>query len=153
MQKPKYVANCWAPVFSVLKVFKGLNTIEELTKVYEERKPTPKKIIRLLEANPTTDAERNCLDHLKRHIRTLEGNVSIFLRYVTGSDVITTSKIEITFTNLDGLSRRPVAHTCGCVLELPSTYQSYVELVEDFSSVLNAKYAWSFNFVKGPLVL
>lgn len=30
------------------------------------------------------------------------------------------------FTSADGLARRPVAHTCGPVLELPWTYASYI---------------------------
>ena len=44
-----------------------------------EKKPTPKKIIKLLDANPQNEPERMALDHLKRYIRSLDGQaVSVF---------------------------------------------------------------------------
>ncbi|GAA6091618.1 uncharacterized protein LOC113078290, partial [Tachysurus ichikawai] len=46
----------------------------------------------------------------------------------TGSDVICVEDIQVIFTPLEGLSRRPIAHTCGPTLELPSTYNSYPDL-------------------------
>ncbi|KAK1891294.1 UDP-N-acetylmuramoyl-L-alanyl-D-glutamate--26-diaminopimelate ligase [Dissostichus eleginoides] len=38
---------------------------------------------------------------------------------------------------LCGLSRRPVAHTCGAVLELPCTYSSYPDFRAELDSVLS----------------
>lgn len=145
VQKPRYVANCWSPLFMILR--KLIKTNDGLSKLYEERKPTPKKVIKVLEANPVSDAERCCFDHLKRYLKSLEGHISSFLRFVTGSDILICSTIKVTFSSLDGLSRRPVAHTCGPVLDLPSTYQSYNELVEEFSSILSDNSSLSFNIV------
>ena len=48
--------------------------------------------------------------------------------FVTGADVIHVESITIEFTKVD-LQRRPIAHTCSCVLKLPSTYDSYTEFV------------------------
>ena len=48
---------------------------------------------------------------------------------------MTVDKIEVTVTKLD-FGRRPVAHTCGPLLELPSTYLSYPELRNEFDSIL-----------------
>ena len=58
------------------------------------------------------------------------GNMNVnegrnFLRFVTGSSVCSSMGITITFNSLSGLGRRPIAHTCDCVLELPSTYMNY----------------------------
>ena len=145
VQKPRYVTNCWSPIFTILK--KLIKTPDDLSKLYQERKPTPKKVVQLLDASPASDAEKCCFDHLKRYLKSLEGNISTFLRFVTGSDILNCSTIKVTFSNLDGLSRRPVAHTCGPVLELPSTYQSYNELVEEFSFILSDKCSLSFNIV------
>ena len=36
----------------------------------------------------------------------------------------------------DGLTRWPTAHTCGSVMELPSTYNTFPELQEEFNNIL-----------------
>ena len=68
----------------------------------------------------------------------------MFLQFITGSDIISCDSIEVTFSALDGTSRRPVAHTCGPLLEIPSSSQSYNE---EFSELLQNKEAWHFNIV------
>ena len=107
---------------------------------------TAKKIVKLIKSEPVTDQERQCLDHFKKHdIRSLQGSsLSVFLQFITGSDIISCDSIEVTFSALDGTSRRPVARTCGPLLEIPSSYQSYNE---EFSELLQNKEAWHFNIV------
>ena len=56
-------------------------------------------------------------------------------------------KISISFYLVDGLGRRPIAHTCGSLLEVPCTYQSYNELDEEFTNIKREKEAWTFNIV------
>ena len=81
-------------------------------------------------------------------MKSLGGNVSAFLQFTTGASVLLPGRqIELSFTQLDGLVRRPIAHTCGLLLEIPSTYQCYNELVEEFSAILREKSAWSFEIV------
>ena len=46
--------------------------------------------------------------------------------------MLITNKLEVAFTKLEGVGCRPIAHTCGPVLELPSTYANFVELREQF---------------------
>ena len=82
-----------------------------LTKFCEERKPTPRKVVKLVQARPENDAERCCLDHLKRYLKSREGNISNFLLFVTGSDILTCTSIKVTFNTLEGLIRMPVAHS------------------------------------------
>lgn len=116
--------------------------------MYDVKRPTAKKILKLIKSEPATDQERQCLDHLKKFIRSLQGNsLPLFLQFITGSDVISCPNIEVTFTVLEGAARRPVAHTCGPLLEIPSTYQSYNELSEEFCELLHQKEAWHFNIV------
>ena len=74
----------------------------------------------------------------------------MFLQFITGSDIISCDSIEVTFSALDGNSHRPVAHTCGPLLEIPSSYQSYNELSEEFSELLQNKEARHFNIVQRP---
>ena len=55
------------------------------------------------------------------------------------SDVITRESISLTFTLLDGPGRRPINRFCGPTPEQPSTYESYSELTEELSSLVNEK--------------
>ena len=116
--------------------------------MYDHDKPTSRKVVKLQDASPRTEAEHTCSEHIKRYSRSLEGNsLNQFLAFVTGSDVIVYDKISVAFVELFGAFRRPVVHTCGPLLELPSAYQSYTELAEEFNSVINSKLAWEFDIV------
>jgi len=101
-----------------------------------------------IDANPQTEPERMALEHLKRYIRSLDGQaISQFFSFWTGSNVITCDSILVTFSMLEVGGRRPIIRTCGPILELPSAYQWYSELAEEFSSIINEKRTWSFNIV------
>ena len=56
-----------------------------------------------------------------------------FLRFCTGSDLLF-KEIAVRFTQIDGFARRFIAHTCGCILEIPD----YVEFRSEFTSVLKS---------------
>lgn len=116
--------------------------------MYEAKNPTGKKVIKLLAANPQNESERNSFDHLKRCIKSLnDGGLKAFLQFTTGSDVIAVTEITVSFNSLDGSHRSPIAHTCGPVLEVPTTYQSYNELAEEFAPLISNKEVWGFTIV------
>ena len=69
------------------------------------------------------------------------------LQFLTGSDIITVEKISITFNANEGYERGIVAHTCGPLLEISSTYLSYSELSEELSNILRNSASWSFVIV------
>ena len=143
LQKPKYIIDCFSSIIAVLKTFTPFQSVNSLKEMYDMKKQTPRKIVKLLQASPLSEAEHACLDHLKRYIRSLEGGkVSQFFAFVTASDVITCDSISVTFVELTGASRRPIAHTCGPVLELPSTYN---ELAEEFNFLIKDTLAWGFT--------
>jgi len=56
---------------------------------------------------------------------------------MTASDILITSKLEVAFTKLEGVGCRPIACTCGPVLELPSTYTNLVQLKEQFNNIFD----------------
>ena len=62
-------------------------------------------------------------------------SLTSFLHFITGSTVMP-SVITVTFTNLVGALRSPVAHTCSNTLELPSTYVSLQDLKREFLAIL-----------------
>lgn len=148
IQRPKYIANAWSPIVSTLKGCAEFEDVTSLQSLYEQKKPTAKNVSKLFSASPSNDHERECLSHLKRFVKSLDANIlGVFLQFVTGSNIITVEKIEVGFSTDTGAARRPIAHTCGPLLIIPATYQSYNELSEEFSSVLREANAWSFNIV------
>ena len=55
-------------------------------------------------------------------------------------------EILVTFTQLESIARRPIAHTCNYILEISSTYQSFPELREEFNGIL-AVDNWEIDIV------
>ena len=68
VQKPKYISNCWKPIISSLKSISQFEKPDCMKEVYETKKPTTKKVVKLLPASPQNEAERNSFDHLKCYI-------------------------------------------------------------------------------------
>ena len=69
-----------------LSDFESVVTLENL---YEIKRPTAKNILKLIKSEPVTEQERQCLDHFKRYIRSLQGkSLSLLLQFITGSDII-----------------------------------------------------------------
>ena len=77
LQKPRYIIHCFVPILSVFRAFPAFQNLQGLQEMYLEKKPTPKKIIKLLDANPQNEPERMALDHLKRYIRSLDGQAVV----------------------------------------------------------------------------
>ena len=63
------------------------------------------------------------------------------------------SKLHVHSLCLRGAGRRPIIRTSAAILELPSKYQSYSELAEEFSSLINEKGALVFQYYLIPLFL
>ncbi|XP_023808456.1 uncharacterized protein LOC111946974 [Oryzias latipes] len=145
IQQPKYALDKMSEVArtTFAHVFKSQLKIQEM---YENMTPTPRKVLKLLDANPTTQAESQSLRYLQQYIRGLDqAGLRRFLRFTTGSDVLCVTKIEVLFTPLDGVARRLVAHTCGPVLELPWTYLSFPELRVELDNILSSNSCYFMN--------
>ena len=108
--------------------------------LYESKRATNKKVAQMIK--PSSESlnpqEQTALNHLLRYVRNIDQRkLEIFLRFCTGSTVLCKDTIEVTFNKLCGLSGRPVAHTCGAVLELPCTYSSYPEFRAELDCFLS----------------
>ena len=71
LQKPRYISNCWSPIWHVLKELPELSSIEKLKQMYAMKKPSPKKVVKLLKGSPSTDSERQTFEYLKKFVKTL----------------------------------------------------------------------------------
>ena len=138
IQQPKYALDNIAAVAGpTLRKF--FPSVLEIRKMYDDLKPTTRKVLKLIMASPATPAENQSFLH--QYIDGLdEIGLRKILRFVTGSDVICVKEIEVILTSLEGLARRQIAHTCGPTLELPSTYNSYPELRAEIESILSSNF-------------
>ena len=138
VQRPQYVSDCWKQVFDIpAHSLPSISSAEDLLSVYKVKEPTNKKVLSMLDSTVNSTADQASLDFLKRFIRGMElSQLKSFLMFVTGSDVVCVSRISVEYTKLEGLARRPIAHTCGCVLELPTTYENFAEFRSEFTNIL-----------------
>lgn len=86
-------------------------------------------------------AEKATAEALKRYVKTCTTEkLVMFLRFCTGSDIVIGKKITVRITPpMSVFSFCPVAHTCGCVLELSRYYDNFLLLREHIENALETK--------------
>lgn len=112
-------------------------SVEEFHSLYLGLTATSAKIVEIIDCDPADKNEERVLGYLKQYVGSMaQDKVRRFLRFTTGSSVCMTRKISIIFNTLCGFSRRHISHTCSCMLELSSSYVTYLDLVNEFDHVL-----------------
>jgi len=74
IQRPRYISNAWSPILAKLKMYREFENMDCLIQLYEMKKPSPKKVSKLFSATPANDNQKECLDHLKRFVKSLDDN-------------------------------------------------------------------------------
>lgn len=143
IQEPAYVIEQWMKPLGRVK-----DSLEDLTAVYEALQPTAKKVLKTLYLPDTLDlSQKSMQKHLTSYLKNADTlHLGNFLRFCTGSDLFLGKTITITFNQLQGLQRRPVAHTCGCVLELSVHYDNYPDFSSEMNKVLESN-VWVMDIV------
>ena len=139
IQEPKYILDGMAG--SAREGFKLLLPMaNDIREMYMKRTPTVKKVLDMIVFPEDMNKQQEaCHNYLKRYIRNLDKEyLKKFLRFVTAADMICVNDIEVQFNNSSGLERRPIAHTCGPVLQLPSSYSSFLELRSEFDGIIKS---------------
>ncbi len=112
--------------------------------IYEQLTLTPKKVascsVFQIEPECTSKQESRVCEYVLLMIENMQiFDLGRFMRFVTGSSVCNAGQITVTFNGLSGLRRRPIAHTCDCSLELPS---SYIKELMTILSKPSDEYSW-----------
>lgn len=129
--------------------WKGFS-INLLFRMYKAMIVTPSKVIGIIEEpSDMNAAEQRVFGFLTSFVGNLSAKTELpnFLRFVTGSSVPIGKPIVVEFNNMTGLSRRPIAHTCGCVLKLSVAYSTSLEFTHEFQQVLSSELAWIMDAV------
>ena len=108
----------------------------------------PEKILEKLEEPVFRHSnEGRVFSYLQQYIGEMKlEEAKRFLRFVTGSSVLSSDGISVCFNALEGAGRRPISHTCSNKLELPYTYGTFLEFAEEFTALLRCgELCWSMN--------
>ncbi|KAL5020386.1 hypothetical protein ScPMuIL_003278 [Solemya velum] len=114
-------------------------TVDELNILYTFLKPSVGKVVAKIRTSihHLSGNENRAFNYLKDFVKSLDADeLEVFLQFVTGHRTIPIHPIIVEFVDLSGVQRRPIAHTCGNVLELPHTYDSYEEFQTEFRNLL-----------------
>ncbi len=124
-------------------------SIQEFWELYLALGVTASKVIQLLdEPLCLTSNQSRVFGYLVQMIGNMkQDELRSFLRFVSGSSVCLSGRLAVRFNSLSGLGRRPIAHTCDCVLELPVSYTTYLEFVGEFRNVLTSDECWIMNAI------
>lgn len=124
----------------------------DLSHLFQQLSVTPSKVLGLLSFPQSSNVAQS---RVTSYFTTFIGNMTaeqlkLLLRFVTGASVCVCPKIEITFNGLSGFARRPIAHTCDCMLELPVDYTNYDDFVSEFKAIFDStkdEFAWSMDAI------
>ena len=100
------------------------HSVEDLSQLYLSLCDTPQKVLASMdgpeELNMSQAHQARVLQYLKEFIGNMKTEeICKFLHFTTGSSVLLNNHKSVTFNSLSGLARRPIPHTCGCIIELP----------------------------------
>ena len=118
-------------------------TVDHLREVYLASNTTAYNALKVIkEPRVLEPLQETTYGYLQYVGNMRNAKVRIFLRFITGSLALVVDEIKITLNGLSGVSRRPIAHTCSCILELPSSYSTYLEFAQEFDAILTSELSW-----------
>lgn len=87
-EKPHVVMSTWQPNRQELQQYSQFQSTSAIQGLYDTLKPTRKKVLEILTAQPNTEAERDASKFLQRYVRGLDNTKLIPLfRFTTASDL------------------------------------------------------------------
>ncbi|XP_078384086.1 uncharacterized protein LOC144666540 [Oculina patagonica] len=120
--------------------------------VYARLDPTPGKVLEIIQTcpddMPLTAQRERVLEFFRRYIRSLtKDKVAVFLQFITGSNLLLVPKIEVAFTSLAGIQRRPIVHTCTGRIDLSTEYESFAAFSKEINKVLTKDESFEYTAI------
>ena len=143
IQRPAFIRELWEQQIKTQNL-----TDVEIENILNIKDPCNRDVIQLLTMeNESTSTET--FQWLVKFVRNADSKLlRKFLRTCTGSDIICVGQITVTFNaTWSEFERGFVGRTCGAVLEIPSTFQSYIEFKSAFERQLMSPYSDEFDIV------
>ncbi len=114
--------------------------ISKFLSIYRAQSVSTSMTLKMFEnAEGSNEIQSRILLYLRQYIGNMSNDeLRTFLRFVTGAATCSSLQVSLLFNSTDGLSRRPIAHTCSPSLELSTSYKTYKEFVDEFKACLKA---------------
>lgn len=122
---------------------------DEIDNLYVSQAPSAKRVLNLLKTKECLSQDEDKIySFLKRYIRELnQKECETFLQFCTGSSAIVVEHITVNFYKTIELEPLPRAHTCGSVIEIPSSgYHTFFMFKSMMDSILANPLAHKFTF-------
>ena len=137
---PEVYANFWRDM-----------SLGEFYSIYRALQASTEKVLAMIDrVTLHNSSQKRVYGYLQQYVGNMkQDELRRFLRFVTGSSVCSSRVISATFNNVDGLTHRPIGHTCQHILELSTSYKSCQEFVNEFQCILSndeyREYAWQMD--------
>lgn len=120
--------------------------VEGITNIYVSLSVSTSKVLGIInEPDFRNEEEERVYQYLIRMVGSMSVNaLRNFIRFWTGSSVLTTNELSIMFT----FGLYPYAHTCSNTLELPLHYKNYQDFETTWDTILKCvheDWAWSMD--------
>lgn len=120
--------------------------------LYVRLYPTAEKVVELLEPSeeykPLTQRRDRVFEFLRRYVRSLsKEKVPNFLQFVTGTSLALVPHITVAFTDLSGIQRRPIAHTCKCRVDVSTEDESFAAFCKEFDTIITKEECFQYNSI------
>ena len=124
-------------------------TVDRLLCLYNAMHATPARVLKVIkEPIGMTSPQARVFGYLFQFVGNMKiEEVRRFLRFVTGSSALVVDEISVEFNSLTGMNRRPIAHTCASLLQLPTCYTTSLEFCEEFATLLSNDYSWIMDAI------
>ena len=124
-------------------------TVNQLYTIFQCLTASPSKVLELIEEPVILNAgEKRVFHFLQQFIGNISNaDIGHFLRFVTGSSVCPTKKIQITFNHVSGFAHRPIAHTCAFTLKISTDYTNYMQFSSETKAVLSHESSWFMDVI------
>ena len=87
------------------------------------------------------------INHVSNAVREMnQRQVLRFLRWLTGTSAMP-RKLDFSFNANSGITRAPVSHTCGNLLEISTQYETYEDFKREFYLVIDSEEAFEFTLI------
>ena len=124
-------------------------SLPKLYGIYQMLTANASKVVAQLEPDLTIPEDERIFSYLENFVGNMNRNMlRKFLRFCTGTSTCIGNVIKVRFNNLTGLARRPTCHTCEPSQELPISYSTYDDFVNEFELVLSdPKFSWEMDTI------
>jgi hypothetical protein len=119
-------------------------SVETFYELYKALNATIESVLSVIvEPEDMNAAEKRVFNFFLTFICNMKNDeLRTLIRFITGSSVLVTKEITVSFNHLKNLARRPISHACGSVLELSVAYSTFPEFEEEFKAILVSEYSW-----------